>query len=539
MNLKRLSARSLTILNILLFLCIVVTGLLLAERHFIRLDVTSSQTYTLSDGTKNLLNSLKDVLHIKVYMTADLPQELAASAREVRDTFEEFRSIGGRMVNLSFVDPSKDEELKAELNQMGILELRFSVREKERVENKVIFFSAAFLYRNRKEIIKNLYAEPSLELASARAVKKLISVRTPKLAYITSYSTRDLNREFSGMYKTLIESLNIVRVDIEAGEAIPEDADILLLMGPRQKISQWGLYQLDQYLMRGGKLVVFSEQIHLNDKFDGIATNPTDIDVLLASYGVNLNTDMVCDNMKMGHLVYSYGNQRVMDAYPAIVAVDREAFSKNESAITKGLQAVYMPWCSSMTLDEGLIEGKRVERLLVSSPESTVQQSSFNLDPNMMKRPSGEKKERLLGVLLAGEFNSHFRGKEAPQPPAEARKAEYPERKDSTEDGYLAVISSTYFVSDAGLSMMGGRYRINLVFLENLFDYLSMGNDLIGIRMKDQPVQTVDERVLNRHKSLFWFLNVALMPLLVFFAGIAVKLFGYYRKRSYETRMGR
>jgi gliding-associated putative ABC transporter substrate-binding component GldG len=545
MDMKKLPARTLIPVNIVLFVAIIIAFIILAERHFKRFDLTANQSYTLSEGSRSLVSSLKDVLHIKVYMTTKLPQELNASAREVRDTLEEFRSIGGRMVSLSFIDPGNDEALKAELNQMGILELRATVRQKERQESRSIYFSAALLYRNRKELILNLSSEPSLELAVSRAIKKLTTDRIPKVAYITSNGTASLDERLSGLYKTLIESNNFARVDLEKGERIPADADIAFLAGPRVKLSTWAKFALDQYLMGGGRLVVFADQIRLNDKMDGIVANPTDLDQFLAHYGFKLNTDMVCDNLKMGHLVYNYGNQRVMDSCPAIVRIDKASFDdvNNTSAVTKGLQSVFMPWSSSMELDTDKLASHRIERLLVSSQESTVQQSNYNVDPSFLRNPIGEKRARLMGALVSGPFTSQFKGADAPTPPPTAEPPKPGdkaiERLDSTEKAHIAVVTSSYFAGNDAMSMMGGQYRVNMLFLQNLFDYLGMGDELIGIRMKGATMQAADEQVLNKSKTMLWLMNVLLMPLVVLLFGIVWKLFSYMKKRSYEQRMGR
>ncbi len=556
MNLRSLSIRTIALVNLLLFAGILVSVMVLAEMHYKRLDLTANRAYTLSDGTVKMLRSLGDVLHIKVYMSKDLPPEFTAAAREIKDTFEEFAAVGGRNVNLRFIDPADDDKLKADLNQMGILELRAQIRKKERLEYKNIYFSAAFFYRNRKEIIRNLYQVGSLELAAARAIYKLIRERTPKIAYVTSAKTYDLNEGYSTLYKELLKTFNFAKVDLDKGEEIPEDADVLFIAGPNEKLSEWAKYQIDRYLTNGGNVVAFVEQVKFPESRDRLVRVNSNLDELVANYGVKVNKDMVCDFLKRGIIRYNYGGQIIQAQYPPLVAVDKVAFSKYPSPITNGLEVLYLPWTSSITLEGKLKDRKDVQYLAVSSPQSTVQTSTFTIDPARL-RPIGDKKERVLAVLVPGPFESAYKDKPAPAPPAGAKEEtkKKPEasnggkegEKEAQEEtsaakekkkGYLVVVGNAFFASDDCRSMFW-QTRVNMKFFQNLFEYLTMGSDLIGIRMKKLSLPKVLEEKLNKSKSLLWAFNIALMPFLLFAFATGFKIWSFMRKRRYEEMVGR
>ncbi|MFA4986423.1 MAG: Gldg family protein [Candidatus Brocadiia bacterium] len=551
MNLRYWSLRAVALLNIALFL-VVLAGLThLSERHFARVDFTSHHTFTLSGGTRDLISSLQDVLHVKVYLSNDLPPEMAQSEQEIRDLFDEFAYIGGRKIALQYVDPGKDAQLKADLNQMGIIELRAQVRQKERLEYKNIFLSAAFFYRNRKEIIPNLFQEGSLELASARSIKKLVSDRTPRIAYWASNGTYDLEKDCPQLYKALIATFNITRVDVEKGEPIPDRTDLLLVISPKEKskLSDRALYEIDQYLMSGGRAAFFLERVRLNDERSELLGNDAGIEKLIESYGITVNKDMVCDYQSMGMLAYNYGGQTLMNRCPAIVAVTKAAFAANPSQITKGLEYLYLYWPSSITVDSAKMEGHRVEKLAVSTRESTVVTTGFTLDPGQLSKPSGERKERLMGVLVAGTFDSYFKDKPAPPPPpvpsptpgdpgsTPSGAADRPQAN-RTDEAYIVVVSDAFFLTDTGFRLMSGA-EANLLFVQNLIEYLGLGRDLIDIRMKNAPVAKVDEIRLNNYSGMLWFFCVAFIPLWLLLTIVGVKFVSYSRKNRYERQVGR
>lgn len=544
MNLRTLSSASIALLNVVLFIAIILSGLYLAERHYSRFDLTSNKAYTLSPGTIDLLRNLQDVLHIKVYMSKDLPPEFTGPSRDITDTFEEFASVGGRKVSLRFIDPTDDEQLKSELNTMGILELRAQIRNKERLESKNIFFSAAFFYRNRKEIIRNLYEISDVELTSVQSIMKVANERIPKIAYVTSNKTLEMNEQISTLYKELLHTFNIAKVDLEKGEDIPNDADVLFVAGPKEKLSSWALYCIDKYLVSGGKVVMLVDRVQLNSTSTGadIQKVDSDIETLLAHYGVKVNQDVVCDFAKMGFLRYNYGGQVLAARYPMFVGIDKVSMTKYSSPITSGLQVLYFPWTSSLEFDTDKLSANTVTHLAVSSDQSTVQTGTFEIDPQRL-RQIGDKKERIIASLITGKFKSYFDGKPKPTRPASSDAPPKPdtdaaETPESPSDGFLAVVASSYFASDSGAGMFGQTAN-NLQFMQNVFEYIAHGNALIGIRMKKVALQKVIEENLNKSKASLWLFNIALMPIVILLAAFIFKIISFLRKKRYEEMVGR
>ena len=101
----------------LAFLGIVAASLVLLNIlgvfFFGRIDATKNNLFSLSDGSKRVVESLKDNLEVTAYFTADLPPPFNATERYVRDVLDEYAAASKGKVKVTFVNPDSDESRQA------------------------------------------------------------------------------------------------------------------------------------------------------------------------------------------------------------------------------------------------------------------------------------------------------------------------------------------------------------------------------------------------------------------------------------------
>jgi ABC-type uncharacterized transport system involved in gliding motility auxiliary subunit len=122
-----------TIITATLILALVILNVV-ASRHFVRLDLTRHQDYTMAPATRQALSSLKDVVTLRLYFTRDMPPQLLAFNRLVNDTIDEFRRYGGKNIRVEYVDPAAIEDGEREAGIAGITPVQLNVQGQDKLE---------------------------------------------------------------------------------------------------------------------------------------------------------------------------------------------------------------------------------------------------------------------------------------------------------------------------------------------------------------------------------------------------------------------
>jgi ABC-2 type transport system permease protein len=311
---------------------------------------------------------------------------------------------------------------------------------------------------------------------------------------------QDVSRMFT---QQLSESYKTQDIDLKDGR-VPGDIDVLLVFGPKNLDDKQKL-AIDQYLMRGGTVIVLAGKFELDVQSGeslNVKKNQMGIEDLLASYGVTVEDSMVMDPQNEGFpmpVVRDLGGIKVRDIrmlpYPFFVDV-RQTGMDSENPAVAGLNGVTMQWVSPLTVatppsgDDGKPK-REIAELLKSTPRSWIESDHTAVQPDFQKfpeigfGPSGDAKARTLAVAVKGKFDSFYANKNDVGPVI----------KESPEDARLIVIGSSSFASDMvlGLSRQTGndRFMNNLQFLQNLVDWAVEDVDLLSIRSRGTFARTL------------------------------------------------
>jgi ABC-2 type transport system permease protein len=318
---------------------------------------------------------------------------------------------------------------------------------------------------------------------------------------------------------------------------VPSDVDVLVLVGP-QSLTDKDRYAVDQYLMRGGSVVVAAGNYTLGqpDQMSGsLKLQPVENGLadMLASYGVQVDKSLVMDpqnepfpvpvERKVGQ--FSVREIQAMP-YPFFVDIRSDGMAK-DSPIVSRVPSVTLNWASPVTVDQEKNKNRKVTTLLKSSPNSWLR-TSADIQPNPQQfgqlgfPVEGERASRPLAVAIQGSFDSFFKGKpsplsqpDAPQPtqpgqqpqPTATPQAQTASTIEASPDtARLVVVGSAEFLDDIVFQISSNltqdRYLNSLQFLQNAVDWSVEDLDLLTIRSRGSYAHVLAP--LNNQQQTFW-----------------------------------
>ena len=331
----------------------------------------------------------------------------------------------------------------------------------------------------------------------------------------------------------------IRQVDLTTGR-VPGDIDVLVVVAP-QSMSDEELFAIDQYLMRGGSVVVAGGSYVLPTEMlpTGLSVQAVSggLKAMLASYGVQVGSSMVFDTqseplpIQVQRMVSGMQVVELQElAYPPFVDIRSDGMDK-ESPIVSNLPAVTMNWVSPLTIDETKNAGREVAILLRSTEESW-EWSQTNVQPNTDLYPDygfpveGEQQSWPLAVSIHGSFESYFKDQASPfeQTEAVTETVEGPlgTIEASTDTARLVVIGSAEFIDDpvleTSMQLSQDRYLNNLQFMQNAVDWSVEDEDLLSIRSRGTYARLLEP--LDTGQQSFWeVLNYAVVVIALLVIG--------------------
>jgi gliding-associated putative ABC transporter substrate-binding component GldG len=537
--------------------------------------MTEGKEYTISPATRKIMKGLDDIINIKVYCSKNLPQQLQRNVTNIKDMLAEYKAYGGKKLRISWVDPAESENSRQEARSMGINEMQVQTIEKDKAQVVNGYLGIAVLFADRKEVLPFVQNLQNFEYDLTLAIMKVSRPTTPSVGIlkvdtlqalpeqILRQIPKDKQQEertevkFAPLFEKLKDNYNVVTVDnIAKGTAIDSTLKALLIPGAAP-FSDRSLFEIDQYFMKGGKLIVLASgmKVEMNSYYGPMAVNvDSKLLDMLQFYGVKVNHDMVvdasCGQVQIPQKIGPFTGY-VAVPYPYFVRIGSEGFNRSNPAVTP-LSEVVMPWPSSLSLlvdqasDTRNVQkpnsaasssqsGVKATVLAHSSKKSWTVSGYVDLNPQQNWQPTSPStmKPSTLAAHLTGSFKSYFAGKTVPpvnqnapkdslskialQPSEDANRTII----QSNSNGHLVVVANADFVS-AQNSAPG-----NILMVMNLVDWLSQDENLIAIRARALKDRTIDADLLKKDSAMpniVRFINIITMPLLVIIAGIVIFL---------------
>jgi gliding-associated putative ABC transporter substrate-binding component GldG len=500
-----------TAIEILIVIAIVILANLISLSVFGRIDLSEGNIYSISESTKAVLRDLDDVVNIKVYFSEKLPPYLTTLTREIRDMIDEYRAYAGADLIVDFEDPAADPETEQRVRALGIPPVQLNIIEKDKAEVMNAYLGIAILFEDRKEVIPVVQGAAHLEYELTSAILKVTSEEPKTVGILTG--DRSLSGDpYEAVRRAMQRQYNVTTVSVSGGEMVPPEVNTLVVTRPLG-LGDWEVFAIDQFLMRGGRLLFLVDGTTIPDEGPLVAVPArTGVDSLLAHYGLRVNSDLVFDR-QCGNATFSTGFFRYTVPYMLWPMVTRTGFS-DDSPVTNQLERVVLPWVSSIDFAKDPDTFGEIEVLARSSEQSWTENERLDLNPQRDFRPTTALGPRNLAVLIGGSFTSYLSG--LPAPSAGDTSAPWTgERLDTSPETRIMVIGSSRFVQSDYLS----QYPENGTFFLNAVDWLTLGESLIGIRSRVVTARPLDE-ISEGAKSSVRFASTFAIPILLIAWGL-------------------
>ena len=561
-----------TLINLGLLAVILVLVNILANARFGDramygyIDLTEDKRFTLTQGTKQLVRNLDEVVFVRVLLEGEFPAGFKRLQNSTREILAKFRSES-RLVEFEFDDPAAGSveeinERRKELAEDGIRPINLRVKEKQGTSEKLIYPHAIFYYKGRSIAVSLLENEVPgvppevilnnsiglLEYKFANAIQKLQITAKPILVFSTGngeleeLETADLEISLRPYYDT-------GRLNLDSMSSVPKEVAALIIAKPRFPFSEKTKFKIDQYVMNGGKVLwmidalrVDMDSLRTRDRY--LATEYTlNLDDLLFRFGVRLRNNLVLDIQSTGIQLVTgmVGNAPQFDyfRYPYHVV----ALSRSNHPIVKSLNGVNMFFVGSIdTVKTKTPVEKTV--LLESSRRSMLQYSPLTMDFGFLRYPLDSTKfnkpHQPLAVLLEGQFPSLYENRleqemldmlEQINKPYKAESE--PTRMIVVADGDVAknkINLEKQSFSRLGYNEVDRFLFANKDFVINAIEYLLDDKGVVEARGKDVKLRLIDTVQAQGEKTKWRLINI-LLPLLLL-AGFGLG-FNYWRRKRF------
>ncbi len=506
-----------------------------------------------------LFASLDDTVRLTALITpASLPEELAQVPDVVTKVAQEMEQESGGKFTYELIDPdASNSPLSRQtlMNNYGLYPISTSLFSEESYylhlllevgeETQLLYLTGDLAEADiRGEI------EASLKRA-APGFLKTVGIWEPVLQPQESPFGGTVNpiSSWNMIQEQLRQDYTLLPVDLTTGR-VPGEVDVLLVIAP-QNMTDEERFAIDQYLMRGGAVVLIAGNYALSQvQFGGLTVErlPENLSEMLAGYGVQVEDFMVLDPQNEPfptQVQRDVGGMQVIEvqevAYPYFVDVRPDGMS-DDSPIVSNLAAVTMHWVSPLVIDEVKNEGREVE-ILLESTEGSWLSSNLEVLPQPDVYPEygfpveGEQAARPLAASIRGSFESYFRDEGSPfaasGPVTGTVEGPQGMVETSPDTSRLVVLGSVEFVDDAVLqlsqSLSADRYLQNLQLVQNAVDWAAEDEDLLGIRSRGTYARLLNEMDPGQ-ESIWEMVNYGLVILALVIIGVL----SFTRRRSEE-----
>lgn len=507
-NRRSATVGTLVLLGVVLVAVLLISNMLLRGA---RLDLTENRLYTLSEGTRQIVGNLDEPISLYYFfsdqVSASIPQgqQLRGYANRVRELLEEMAAKSGGKIQLRVIDPLPFSEEEDRANSLGLQPVPVGTA------GENLFFGLAGTNSTDGSAtipFFQLDKENFLEYDVAKLVHELSQVRKPVVGLISSLpmsgrfdpETRQMPQPWVALDE-LQQLVEVRTLEPTGNQTIADDIGVLVLVHPKN-LDDSTLYAIDQFVLRGGRLLVFVDPIADADESGADPQNPTaamfadrssDLPSLFAAWGVRYDkSKVVLDARYAAQVSMQAGRPPVR--HLGILSLTEDALNDAE-AITGVLGSVNVSTIGAISLTED--SGLTLVPLLQSSAEAMLgdaEQLKFMPDPSTLFDTFEPANERyVLAGRLHGKLRTAF-----PDRSGEGHLAE------SSEDGNIVIVADTDLLTDRlwvqVQNFLGQRlanaFANNGDLFINAVDTLGGSSALIGIRGRatsTRPFTTVQE----------------------------------------------
>ena len=519
-----------------MFVILVAFGII-ASFGKVRLDLTADRVYTLSDGTKRILKKIDAPVIINFYRTRganDMPIQLKNYADRVEDLLDEYRQASGGKIEIKKFDPQPDSDAEDSARLDGVEGQALGAGGIMGLGDK-IYLGLAVTCLDQKMALP--FLDPSreklLEYDLTRAISHVIDPQKPNLGVMSALPIfgQPMNPMMMQMgnrgqdpwvfLSELKRDFNVRQIEMTA-DKIDDDLQVLLVVHP-SGISEKTQYALDQFVLRGGKLIAFLDPMSIVDSRNAMgmqnmlqraASGGSTLDKLLPAWGLNFDLNKVLADKDYVTQIRR-GQDGRPSQEPTWLSLTPTAINRDDPA-TSDIDSLLLPGAGVFTGTPAA--GLTETVLLKSSPNAMLvdkMMAQFGGDTGKDFKPEG--KEFTIALRLTGKFKTAFPDgqpggdtkTDATKPSddkskdtAKAEEKKEDSLKESKKDGVVVLVGDSDMLYDqfsVQVQNFFGQKLIspfngNLSLVQNVVEQLMGDTDLIKVRsraVRNRPFEVV------------------------------------------------
>ncbi len=485
-----------------------------------RIDLTQEKAFTLSPGTRRILAKIESPITIRFYCTQSgnlMPPALKTYAQHVEDLLDEYKQAAHGKIILQKFDPQPDSDAEDSARLDGVEGQLTSPLGGDKV------YLGLFVKMLDQKVVCPWLGpdrERMLEYDVSRAIARVINTKPPVVGVMSALPVfgsepnpmmqrmGQQGSEAAVFITELKQDFTVREVPMTASK-IDDDVTVLIVDHPRD-ITETAQYAIDQYILRGGKvLAMVDPHAYFDQKHDqmaqvlGESSGQSSLPTLFKAWGLDMDMNKVVVDMTFAGRNPRNGG----GSMPAVLLVTKEGVNTDDIVMSQ-IDNLVLPFAGAFIgtptngLKETVLIHSTKQSELVEAMTSSISGEQIVKD----FKPSNT--EYAMAVRLEGKFKTAFPDgepksakddKEAPKTDTNSASL-----KESKTDGVVILIADTDFVADQAcvqVSSFAGRRFVtpmngNLNLMQSFVELLAGDNDLISLRSRaslNRPFTRVKE----------------------------------------------
>ena len=594
MKIQALFSKYLYNWTLLLFIFIGIIFLnIIASLISFKVDMTKDQRYSLANGTENFLSKKENIesrISIQIYLEGNLPSEITNFQNALKSKLKDFKIVAGNRIEYSFINPndgSKEaqNELFAQLYDrgQGILPMEISYLKDGEQRQVMIWPGAKMSYSvngiikesniqflpgtkpgspyglaQMSDIIEN--AHNNLEYNLISSIRKLTQKEKKRIAFLHGHGELNVNQTLRA--RALISSYFSI-ADITLNDSIGALDGIggLIIADPQTPFSTKDLYLIDQFVLKGGKLMCFMNALQIDE--DTLMTRGVvntlrknlKLENMLFDYGIKLNENFVID-VQCAAKIVPFADQTFLPWFFHVLA------SPSKHPITRNIEPVSLKYVNeiqfvpqdNVTLCPILNSSSNSNKTGLAPLVSLSLPLNYGKNPELIENPENKANQLCLAGLAEGYFQSHFKNRIAEE---FANNPDSKYKSKSSKEGKVIVVGNGQFIAnkydsiqkpnsvefayfpneinDLRMDPELAKRRIplffgNQEFFQNLVDYMMGDNSVLDIRSRQIDIKEIDKEKIKLHAGFYKVLNMTLPIALILLLAF---IWNMLRKKKY------
>ncbi len=531
------------------------------------IDLTQDKRYTLTPATEEAVEKIDEIIYIKVLLDGEFPAGFKRLQASTREMLNQLKAINPR-IQFEFDNPvqgTQDEIIKTRdaLAKDGVVPTSLKYYDGTQLVQKAIY-PYALINIGTKRAIVNLLEEQQpgsdeevilnnsislLEYKFAHTFQKMLMREKQNIAFtdgsgeLDSRFTYRLEKELRRFYDT-------GRIVLDSVVQIDSSVHLLIVAAPKQQISLPNQFKIDQYIMRGGKVIWLVEK--LSASLDSIAKYQfyvpkdiiTGVDDMLFKYGAKVQPNLIIDLecSAIPQIVGMAGDKPQTMMFPWYYHLSLQ--TKNDHVIVRNIDRVNMFFPSSIDTVATATPIKKTV-LLSSSPYSRTQFNPVRLNFEILKSEPDPAKfndgNKAVAVLLEGRFESFFKNRVSAsfQQTLNQLNTRFVEESVPTAQVVFSDVdfmqnllnTRTNETEEIGFNKWEIKYyKGNKDLILNTIEYLLDEDGVLSARSKELKLRLLDKVKAKKEKTKWQLINIVL-PLL--FLALSGLIYTYWRRKKY------